>query len=452
MMADNGNQKSRTSWPMIVRGGFVALLALGLVACGSSKKNKDRLTGDRISVLTFEQRLEADPRISDIQVQLPKPVVNQSWKQAGGNVYHAMHHLSLSDNPKKVWSSSIGKGSSKRARLTSAPVSADDRIFTIDTDARVSAFRTDNGKRLWSVDLDKKGESDNAAFGGGIALDGDRVYANTGYGFVAAMDASTGREVWREDIGVPLRGAPTVTDGRVFSITYDNQIYALNANDGSIIWNEVGIAETASILGSASPAVDGNTLVAAYSSGEIYAMRVENGRTAWTDALTRTGRLTALATLSDIDGEPVIDRGRIYAASHSGRMVAIDLRSGERVWERNIGSAGTPWIVGEFIYVVTVDSEVACLSRRDGRIRWVHQLQRYKKQNKRKGLLDWAGPVVAGDRVIVASSHGYALSISPYTGELISGMKLPDDVHISPIVVDNTLYVLTDDGKLVAMR
>lgn len=431
----------------------VSLLVVSVAACSSSKKKeKNRLKGERISVLSFEQRLEVDPRIADVQVQLPPAVVNQNWAQSGGNVSHVMHHLALGTDPRKVWEVSIGKGSDKRARLTSGPVAADGKIFTIDTAGKVSAFNAASGKTLWTHVIKLKGESDAAAFGGGVAYDGGRIYANTGYGLVVAIDAANGVEVWRQDIGVPLRGAPTVADGRVFAITYDNQIFALAAADGAIIWNEVGISENAGILGAASPAVDGGTVITAYSSGELYAMSVENGRTAWTDALTRTGRLTALSTLSDIDGDPVIDRGRVYATSHSGRMVAIDLRSGERVWERNVGSSNTPWIAGDYIFVVTVDSEVACLSRIDGRIRWVRQLQRYENQEKRKGLLDWTGPTLAGDRLIVTSSHGYALSISPYTGELISGMKMPGGVHTTPIVANETLYVLTDGGKLIAMK
>lgn len=440
-----------SSFSFLLKLFCVSVLALSVAAC-ASKKDKNKLKGERISVLTYEQRLEADPRLADVQVQLPAPEVDKDWPQSGGNVIHAMDHPALGPNPRKIWEASIGHGSGKLARLTAGPVAADGKIFTIDTTAKVTAFDARNGKRIWSVQLKMKGEATSEAFGGGIAYDSGRIYANTGYGFVAALDAANGTEIWRQNIGVPLRGSPTVVGDRVFSITYDNQIYALAAESGLVIWNEVGIAENAGILGAASPAAEEGVVVAAYSSGEIYAMRVENGRTTWTDALSRTGQLTALATLSDIDGNPVIAGGRVYAASHSGRMAAIDLRTGERVWERNIGSSNQLWLAGDYIYVVSTDSELACLSRIDGRIRWVRQLQRYGNQEKRKDLLDWSGPILAGDRLVVVSSKGYALSVSPYTGEIISGMKMPSGVHIEPIVANETLYVLTDNGKLIAMK
>ena len=189
-----------------------------------------------------------------------------------------------------------------------------------------------------------------------------------------------------------------------------------------------------------------------YTSGEIYALRVQNGQTAWTDSLTRTGNLTALTALNDIAGRPVIDRGRVIAISHSGRMVSIDARSGQRVWTRDIGGVQTPWVAGDFIYVVTLDSQVLCISRRDGRIRWITELPRYRNEKKKKEPIEWAGPVLAGDRLIVLSSDGYAVSISPYIGGVTGGITIPTGTFIPPVVANGTLYILTDKADLIAMR
>ena len=181
-------------------------------------------------------------------------------------------------------------------------------------------------------------------------------------------------------------------------------------------------------------------------------MRVENGRILWTDTLNRQGRLTAMASLRDIDGHPVIYDGNVYLISHSGRMVAVNLRSGVRLWEQSVGSADTPWVAGEFIYVVTTESEVICMTRREGRIIWITQLERFSDPDLRKEPVQWHGPALAGDRVIVTSSHGYALTLSPYTGEVTGGIDLPDDSSMGPIVSNATLYFLVEDGEIVAMR
>ncbi|WP_417624864.1 PQQ-binding-like beta-propeller repeat protein [Paremcibacter congregatus] len=426
-----------------------------LVACSGGsdeKRNKNRLEGERIPVLTFEQNLAESEELANLQVQLPRPYRNKSWAQAGGNQHHVMQHLSLGDNPQKVWSADIGEESNGRRSTVSMPIIENGVVYAMDSMAKVTAYTAQTGKKVWQKKFKEPGETENIAYGGGITAGPDALYVTNGYGHVAALDKSTGAEIWVAKLAVPMRGAPTYADGRLFALTHDNQTYALNATDGSILWNEVGISENAGLAGAASPAVIGNTVISAYSSGELYAMRVENGRVLWSDTLNTQTRLNAMSTLRDIDGHPVIYDGKVYAISHSGRMVSIDLRTGVRVWEQNIGSQHTPWVAGEYIYVVTPEGQVVCITRRTGLIRWIQQLERFKDPDRRKEAVLWHGPTLAGDRLIVTSSHGYAMSLSPYDGSFISGMDMGDDMEMAPIVVDDMLYFLTRDAKLVAMR
>jgi outer membrane protein assembly factor BamB len=428
-------------------------LVLGLVACGGGKRGKNTpLEGDRLSVLALDKALEADPTLSNIQISLPKPYVNFNWAQAGGGLKNSMHHLAIGEHLSRIWDANIGQGSKDYEKLTASPVIADGVIYTMDVRGNVRAFRAENGRNLWLAEIRQPGERSKVAYGGGLAFADGKIYATTGYGILAVLDASSGSELWRHDAGLPLRGAPTVADGRVFILTHDNQLFALSASDGDLLWDFIAIAEDATVLGASSPAVDEGTLIAAFASGELMALRAANGQMAWQDALTRTGSLTALATLNDIVGQPVVDRGRVYAINHSGRFVAVDIRSGERVWENNIASLSTPWIAGSYIFVVTADGEVVAVSALSGRVHWVTPLQRFQKPEKRKGVIRWSGPVLAGDRLFVVSSHGYLLTVSPYTGEILSGEKLPDGTVLSPIVANETLYVLTDGGKLLAYR
>jgi len=410
------------------------------------------LSGDRVSVLSFQEELAVDPSISDVEITLPRPYTNQNWDQAGGTYTHAMHHLEIGSNLRQAWRTGIGDGSGKDNRLVTPPIVAGSVVYTLDSQATVSAFSTDRGRRLWRKQFRLAGESRDLGLGGGLAHHEGILYVATGFGYVVALRAGSGDELWRKSLDLPLRGAPIVQDGRVFVTTYDNQLFALSTDDGSEIWNHIGIIENAGLLGSPTPAVFGDILVVAYSSGELFALRTQNGRIAWSDSLSRTGRLTPMAVLSDIDGLPVIDRGRVFAISHGGRMVSIDLRTGERIWEQNIGGTQTPWVAGDYIYLVTTEGEVICLSRGDGRIRWLTRLQRWEDERDNKTPITWSGPVLASDRLLLVSSHGWAMSVSPYTGEILSGMKMPDDMYISPVVADRTMYVLTDSGDLVAMR
>ena len=249
-----------------------------------------------------------------------------------------------------------------------------------------------------------------------------------------------------------MRAAPTAAAGRVFAVTKDNQLLALDATTGAVLWSHTGTVETAGLIGGASPAVDGDIVVAPYSSGEIFALRVENGRVLWSDSLAAIRRVDAVSALADIRGRPVIDRGRVYAISHSGRMVAIDLPTGRRVWEAELGGVEQPWVVGDFIYVLTTDAHVVSLTAIDGRIRWVTSIGLFKDPQDRDGRINWSGPVLAGDRLIVAGDHGEALAVSPYTGEILGQETMPGGVSVAPAVADATLYFLTDKASLVAFR
>lgn len=437
------------------RVAFAILLPLVLAACGGGSlfgsAEPPPLPGERISILSLQQVSQPDPRIADLEVRLPRPTINSNWPQAGGQPTHVMQHLSLSDDPQRIWRVGIGSGSGNLVRLLASPVVANGAVYTLDAKGQVSAMTTDRGQRIWQNDITPDDE-EKGALGGGVALADGVLFVSTGYGDVVAFDAATGAELWREGIGVPLRAAPTISGGRLFVVTYDNQLYALDAGDGGVLWNYVGIAETAGLIGTASPAADGAMVVAPLSSGELVGLRAEDGRVVWTDTLARSGRITALAELSNINGRPAIQDGIVYAMSHAGRMVAVDVNSGARVWTQNIGGVESPWVAGQFIYLITTEAEVLALSRRDGRIRWVTQLPRFNKPSARSDRITWSGPLLASDRLILVSSNGSALAISPYTGEVLGELKLPDGAAVAPVLADETLYVLTDDGDLVAYR
>lgn len=434
----------------------VVPLVVALASCGifrgGGDKNKSKIAGERLAVLSYEARTTADPDLANITVTLPPPVTNAEWTQPGGSASKALGHLSLRDNPSRAWSVSIGSGSDRTKRLTSGPVVSGGRVYTIDTQAEVRAFSAANGGQLWSATLRKDGESQNVAFGGGVATDGARVYATSGYGLVAAYDAASGAQAWRVDIGMPLRGAPAVEGTQLFVMTQDNQLQVLSTATGEMLWENAATVEPAGLLGAASPAVALGTAVVGFSSGELIALRVENGRSVWQDALNRTGSTTSLAALSDIDASAVISDGRVYAIGHGGRMVALDLSTGQRVWERNLAGTSMPWVAGEYIFAVTVDGELVAVQRSDGRVRWVTQLPRWRNVKKRKNPIIWQGPVLASDRLYLVNSEGDLTAVSPADGAVLSTKEVGKDIFLEPVVADNTLYILSEDGRLSAYR
>jgi len=430
----------------------LAAMTLLLAGCGLfGESDGPPLPGERISVLRLNRDLVPDPALTDLRVRLPKPYVNADWPQQGGYSTHAMQHPAAPDTLNKAWSVSVGEAAASDRFLLAQPVIANGHIFTMDAGADVTAFDAQGGKQIWRVDLTPEDENDGL-FGGGLAYDEGRIFVTTPFGLVFALDAGSGAELWRAKVSGPMRTAPAASGGRVFAVTEDNELFALAADDGRQLWSYSGIAQDAGLLGGATPAVAGDVAVAAFSSGEIAAFRVETGRTIWGDSLAGVPRGDAVATLADIHGLPVIDRDHVVAVSNSGTMTAIDLQRGGRLWNVSIGSTQTPWTVGDFIYVLSTDGELVCITRDEGRVRWIQSLPQFENEKDREDPIVWTGPVLLGDRLVVTGSDGDAIALSPYTGEPLGRVALPGKSHQAPIVANNTMYVLSDDGDLTAYR
>ncbi len=434
----------------VTAAAMVALLAGCGIVGGKKGGPKTPVVGNRVSILTNELGVEVDPTLADVLVTLPEAYANDQWSQPGGSPSKAMGHLALSASPANAWSISI-EGSTPRARLASSPVIANGKLYVIDAGARVIAFDAASGAKLWQTALPAEG-SGRALFGGGVSIVDDKIYASTGVGDVAALNAANGSILWKKRPGGPLRGAPTLANGHVYVMGQDNQIFALNQTDGEVQWTDSGTLQVTGVFGVAAPAAAQGTVIAGYSSGELTAYRYENGRTLWGDALSRTSISTAVASLTDIDANPVIDRGRVFAIGQGGRMASYELVSGQRLWEINIAGISTPWVAGEWVFVVTSDAKLLCVARATGKIRWISQLRRWEKEKKKTNAIRWSGPVLAGGRLILVSTHGDLNYVDPATGTVQSEVDMKRSMSLPPIVANNTLYILADDGKLTALR
>lgn len=432
----------------------VALAALmGLSACGVFKSDpkKTPTVGNRVPILAAENAAEVDPSLAGVQVLLPAAVANPEWSQPGGNAAKSMGHLALGGSPARLWTASVN-GGSNRQQLGAAPVVAEGRVFVVDVDARLHAFSADTGAAQWAVALSESKENEAARFGGGVSYDAGKVYATDGLGDVVALNAADGAIAWRVKPGGPLRGAPTVANGQVYVLSQDNQLFALDQNDGKVVWTGTASVETQGVFGVAAPAAAAGTIVAGFSSGELNAYRYENGRTLWQDALSRTSISTSVSSLADIDADPVIEDGRAYAVGQGGRMVAVEIATGQRLWEQNFASISTPWLAGEWLFIITDDARLVCLSRANGKVRWIGQLQAYRNVEKRKGAYTWYGPVLAGDRLWLTNSRGELVAASPADGSVQVTMEAAKSFTLPPVVANQTLYVLDQDGKLSAYR
>jgi outer membrane protein assembly factor BamB len=456
--------------------GAATAAALMLSGCGIFKggdgKPKTAVLGERIPVLSVEANAATDASIATVPVTIPAVEANADWPQPGGNPQKTMGNVALAASPARAWSIRI-PGARGGARLGAAPVVANGRLYVVDTTATVHAIDAATGKTVWATQLAGKpgpavkrggvkglvlGKSrksfKNSLFGGGVSLDGGKLYASNGLGDVAEIDAATGKIGWRVTPGGPLRGAPVIANGAVYVMTQDNQLIALNQPDGATLWTASGPLQTAGVFGAGAPAVARGTVIAGFSSGDLNAYRYENGRLVWQDALTRTSVSTTVGDVSDVDASPVVDDTRVYAVGAGGRTIALDLLTGQRLWEINVGGISTPSLAGDWLFVMSDQAQLFCIQRTTGKIRWAAQLDRWRNPKKKTKGIYWTGPVLAGGRLVLTNSRGQMVFVSPETGKVQATIDkaAKGPIGLAPVIAGNALYLLSSDGTLSAWR
>lgn len=439
------------SYKLIIAGAVLC----SLTGCGLFGKEPLNIDGERINIIGEDSSLVPDYAPNEVKIRLPRPYKNTRWSQNGGNSQHLMGHLETDAKLKELWNSSFGEGTSKRDILIASSAVSNQAVFTIDAEGIVSAFRLDNGERIWKRRLKpaNKEEKSSSIKGAGLAVFNKKVYATTGFGDVFCLDMFNGKKLWRTSLEMPIRIAPTVAANRVVVQTLDNTLAALDAEDGSILWRGQTDFEATTIVGGASPAynTDMDVIIAAFSNGELRAFKASTGTPLWTDLLVSKKRTNSLAEITAIKANPVIDGGKVFAVGYNSVLAAIDLRTGSRIWERETGSTNQPWVAGEYLFVLTNDFNLLALNKNNGKIVWNTAIPTGEDMEEKSGVYG-SGPVLASDRLIVATSNGYIFSVSPYSGEIISYISTSDGISQSPVVADGTTIFTTEDAELLAYK
>jgi outer membrane protein assembly factor BamB len=428
----------------------VAALSVAIGACSTISnlnpfsKREDILPGERRAVLTQETQ-----EVTGGTPSIGAASGLSDWSQPGGNAANAPGNVSLSAaSGAPSWSvRAVDRASKRNVRPSVPPIVHGGRIYVYDTSGTVTALAPGGG-RAWSVSLAPEGERSRPA-GGGIAAAGSVIFAATGYGELVALDSGSGTRIWAFTLSAPAHSAPTAAGDKVYVVSATNVLHAVNQADGTEAWQFPGIPETAGVLSAASPAVAGSTVVVPYSSGEVIAFDTASGELKWADAVIRSTRTLAVSGLTDVAASPVIYEGVVYATGVSGRTIAVNLGDGERLWEQNIGSASTPAISGNALFIIDLEDNLVALDRTTGAVFWRKELPTVRK---RRFISVWSGPTLAGGVLWVVSNDERLMGLDPATGNIIVERKQSSPMYIKPIAAGGQLLVLSADGSLTAFN
>lgn len=420
-----------------------------LVGCGNEEVI---LEGPRENVVDTVIQEEVLNRVEPIS--LPPVTANADWTHKNGNVRHQLSHPALGQGLSQVWSVDIGEGNGRKHRITADPVVANGRIYTLDSRARISAHVVGGGATVWTRDLTPDADASDDASGGGIAVSGDTVFATTAFGDLTAMSASTGEILWRQDLDSAATGAPTAFEGVVYVVTRNSIGWAIDANNGRILWQVFGAPSESGIAGGPAPAIAGPLVVFPFSSGQMLTAVIGPGTQAWAATVSgeRLGR--AFSRVTDLTGDPVVLSNTVYAGNHSGRAAAFDATTGQQIWTAEEGAMSPVWLTSGALFLISDENRLVRLDAATGKTVWAVNLPFFTRERLRRRKASFAhyGPVLAGGRLIVASDDGLIRSYDPASGSLINTVPIGAGAAANPIVAGGTLYLVTDDGQLRAFR
>ena len=435
------------------------VLLLGLSACshlpswlGGGTKEKPKLPGERAAVLSVSTDLAPDEEASKINVALPTPNANADWPQHSGIFTAGTANLAASGDFDKESSVSAGDGASFEHTLIPRPVVGGGKVFAMDADGRISAHQAgDIGKVLWHSDgVYEDVDQDN--IGGGLAYDAGKLYATSGRGKVVALDAETGKEIWHASVHIPFRSAPKVGEGKLFAVTIDDQLYAFDVANGNVLWNHRGISEVAGVMNSVSPTLVTGAVIVPYASGEIYMLASGDGHELWSGSVS-SGKSTAASNVfSGIGGDPVVDGQVVFVVSNGGGFSVLGVDQGAPVWNKQISSFNTPWIAGDYAFVLTTDNTVVSFMKYDGRVRWATKLEGFEDMKRKLYPITWRGPVLVGGRLALVSSKGKLALINALDGKIDEMKDVPDDIFTAPVVAGGVMYLINKDAKLYSLQ
>lgn len=425
--------------------GCAALVAL--VAC---EQNDVILAGDREGIRPEDPTLAPEASTPD-QLRLAAATRNANWLQGHGTPATRTDHPAFGTALRALWSAPIGQGDKRKFRITADPVVANGRIFTLDSDAQVTATST-AGETLWTHDLAPLRDVGGQGSGGGLAYGDGRLYVTSGYGSVTAIDPASGAEIWSQKLQASGSGSPTYGGGLLYLVAGDKTAWALEADTGRIRWQLDGLESVNNVHGGPAPALTDQFVIFGYGSGDLQGAFRKGGLSMWNATIAGTRDGFAINRVSDITGDPVVVGNTVYAANHSGRLVALNAGSGKRQWTVRDAALQPVWVTGGAVFFVSDRNELKRVNASDGAEVWSVELPGYTTQRpkRRERIHGNYGPVLAGGRLYVAGGDGVLRAFDPASGQMVTSAEIPGGATTNPVVANGVMYIVTKKGQLQA--
>lgn len=424
------------------RGVFVSSMMFLLSACEEEKP----LRGARENILLSEEAGEGSVARDRSPVEIDAAVANTSFPQSGLNPSHSYPPLKLSVRSElaRLWSAKLDFENTKSLKMIASPIMAENKVFCLDAGGMLYAFDARTGARLWRRSTTIVGK--DGQIGAAMAYDSGRLVVSTCFAEAFCFNAKNGHMNWRIKLPSSCKGdAITISEGRVFMMCANSSLQVIDLDKGSTLWSHSGMASESVFLGSAAPAVANGVVYLAYPSGEIHALMVETGSPVWEALFPKFSLGSSAQAFTHPKASPVVKDGVAYFVAANEQIAAFDANSGKRLWIKDYGGIQTPIVNGNSVFLFNSGSEVLCLNRSNGALRWKVLLDKNDRY-------DWYGMILVKDHLLCISPTGKMSFVEAKTGRIRKVRELGTVAQVNPIVANSTLYILEDGGDLVAYK
>jgi outer membrane protein assembly factor BamB len=430
---------------LIFKNAIFSILMFVLIGCSFNEitslfeEKEVKLPGKRENVFDFKDNIIVKAN-KKILVDKPQPI--DSWNQQFQNSRNHLSHFKSKPVLKLKRKISLGNILFEKINLIVQPVNLGENIFYADKDFNIISRNYLTGKLNWKTNLQTE-KKEKILFLGGMSLVGNSLVVTSGLGNIYSIDSNTGKKEWKKNFLVQFSRPALIFKNKVFAVSDDNQTFCLNLKNGEIIWNHIGNLEEVSIIGGSKPAAIDNTVVLSYSSGEIYALDENDGSLIWFDNVGSSNYFSRSA-LNDIQSPLSIVNNKVYSPTFSDKLLVYDLNDGSKIWELKISSINQVTISGEALYIIDTLGKLLCLDSKTGKLLWSVQL----KTNYDGDEIRWYGPLLTSNKLLVANSFGTILSLSPFTGKTLSKLNFDEGFILSPFQIKNEVFLITKKGTI----
>ncbi|MBP6123585.1 MULTISPECIES: outer membrane protein assembly factor BamB [Providencia] len=345
--------------------------------------------------------------------------------------------------PSIVWDKSVGNGVDQFYSELS-PAWDGTMVYAADRKGLVKALELDSGKEIWSVDLSKRtgflSANLSALLSGGLTISDDKIFIGTERGTVIALNKEDGQVAWDVEVAGEALSKPIVSNDLVMVHTSNGQLQALDVNSGEIKWTVNMDTPSLSLRGESAPSVAFGAAIVGGDNGRVSAVLLSQGQLIWQQRISQVTSSTEIGRLDDVDMTPIIDDGKVYAIAYNGTLAALDMRSGQILWKRELGSVSDMVLSGENLYLVDQNDRVLSIRKSDGVTLWTQE------ELLNRGL---SAPEMFNGYLVVGDKEGYLHWLDMATGGFVAQNKLNSSgIHSRPVVASDKLMVQTRNGTV----